>query len=322
MASSQWPQQHQRRSIQSLLLLYHRYACAWDTTTHRAVLHARDASVRVCIQSTAYALVVNTLGITHSEAPNGGRRGDLRHASYLLSRGVRNALRFALEHLDRALVSQTSCRCDRFASEPLNGARRETATGAAGAHALRLQAELSRATAPQQNSSPKVVWRTPLEVCTKIHTHSLKQTRAKKTSKLCVCVCLDDNDDVVDSNHLHAHTSQVATRPQVAAHDDDYGLHQHQQVTASMRAWFYTRCDLQQEATMQHDCRSLTHLHVLDTHDRFGGPAVLQMGDQPEPTFRSSRDVIVKVYAAALNPVRASLHHASIARLFGLTHPA
>lgn len=37
---------------------------------------------------------------------------------------------------------------------------------------------------------------------------------------------------------------------------------------------------------------------------RYGGPAVLQMGEQPDAELRDQHDVVIKVYAAALNPVR------------------
>ncbi|TYZ57967.1 hypothetical protein PybrP1_008422 [[Pythium] brassicae (nom. inval.)] len=43
-----------------------------------------------------------------------------------------------------------------------------------------------------------------------------------------------------------------------------------------MRAWFYTK---------------------------FGGPAVLQTGEQPEPTMRGPSDVLVRIHAAGLNPI-------------------
>ncbi|EGZ20765.1 hypothetical protein PHYSODRAFT_313288 [Phytophthora sojae] len=43
-----------------------------------------------------------------------------------------------------------------------------------------------------------------------------------------------------------------------------------------MRSWFYTK---------------------------YGGPAVLQTGDQPEPELRGPKDVVVKVHAVALNPI-------------------
>lgn len=37
---------------------------------------------------------------------------------------------------------------------------------------------------------------------------------------------------------------------------------------------------------------------------RFGGPAVVQLGDQPEPVLGDPREVLVQVHAVALNPVR------------------
>ncbi|KAG7393435.1 hypothetical protein PHYPSEUDO_009639 [Phytophthora pseudosyringae] len=43
-----------------------------------------------------------------------------------------------------------------------------------------------------------------------------------------------------------------------------------------MRSWFYTK---------------------------YGGPSVLQTGEQPEPALLSPKDVVVKVHAAALNPI-------------------
>ncbi|KAE8986224.1 hypothetical protein PR001_g22658 [Phytophthora rubi] len=46
--------------------------------------------------------------------------------------------------------------------------------------------------------------------------------------------------------------------------------------TEAMRSWFYTK---------------------------YGGPAVLQTGDQPEPELRGPKDVVVKVHAVALNPI-------------------
>ncbi|POM79076.1 Alcohol dehydrogenase [Phytophthora palmivora] len=43
-----------------------------------------------------------------------------------------------------------------------------------------------------------------------------------------------------------------------------------------MRSWFYTK---------------------------YGGPAVMQTGEQPDPELRGPKDVVVKVHAVALNPI-------------------
>ncbi|DBA03895.1 TPA: hypothetical protein N0F65_004585 [Lagenidium giganteum] len=38
-------------------------------------------------------------------------------------------------------------------------------------------------------------------------------------------------------------------------------------------------------------------------HTKFGGPAVAQLGELPEPELRDAQDVIIKVHAVALNPM-------------------
>ena len=37
---------------------------------------------------------------------------------------------------------------------------------------------------------------------------------------------------------------------------------------------------------------------------RYGGPTVMQMHEHPNPELRGPKDVVVKVHAAALNPVQ------------------